>query len=142
MRDHVLVERVDLTGGEIRNETGFHDCRQYTVQASIRFDAPDSEVQNKTGDVPGLAAVLPERFEAELVLTSEIDSDSSAVGDPFTAELQRRIRRKGETVIPKGAVLHGRIMRLELINGHRYADFAFLRFEAGGTVVNISGRKN
>jgi hypothetical protein len=137
-----VLHTAELTGGEIRNETRFNNCRQYIVEASIRFDEADSEVRNKTGDAPGAVAILPERFEAELALASEIDSDVSAVGDPFTADLLRSIRRKGETVIPKGAVLHGRIMRLELIDGHRYADFAFLKFEAGGRVVNISARKN
>ncbi len=131
------------SGAELRNDTRFQDCRQYTAESVISFGPSDTGPQ-RDAPAPGAApaAVLPDEFEAGLELDSPIDSNTSAVGDPITAHLLESIKRKGETVIPRGAVLHGRIARLEVEDGHRYADFAFTWFEAGGGRVEIGGRTN
>lgn len=125
-----------------QNEVLFQGCRQYVAESMVRFDAsdPTAEVSSASGAKPAIP--LPEEFEAELTLDTDIDSDTAAVGDPVTARLQEGIRRDGEIAIPKDAVLHGRISRLPLIDGHRYIDFRFRYFDWNGTRVGIVGRSN
>lgn len=84
----------------------------------------------------------PERFDVELTLEDDVDSEVAAVGDPVAVRLQGSIGRGGEIVIPEGTLLHGRISRLPLIDGHRYIDFRFAYFDVSGTRVSIGARFN
>ena len=130
-------------GAENRNETRFHDCRQYAAERVVSFGP---SATGAPGDAhaprPAAAATLPEEFEASLTLDTPIDSDTSAIGDPITASLQRSIKRENETVVPKGAVLHGRITRLDMTGGRRYADLGFTYFEVDGGRIEVGGRIN
>jgi hypothetical protein len=56
--------------------------------------------------------------------------------------VKKDVRQGDETVIPKDAVLHGRISRLPLIDGHRYIDFQFRYFDWTGVRAEIGGRRN
>lgn len=55
---------------------------------------------------------LPAGIELDLKLETAISFEQSAVGDPFTARLQRAVR-KGNLNLPKGTEISGRIGRLE-----------------------------
>ena len=120
----------------------FHNCRQYTVESVLRFDESGAAAPNPARAAADAAVVLPDEFEAELVLETEIDSDTTAVGDPFTAHLRKSVRRKSQTVIPQGAVVHGRITRLEFVDGYRYLDLGFSYFDVNGARLDIATRKN
>ncbi len=94
----------DLTGQESRNETRFHDCRQYSAQSTISFDpTPTGEAGANTG-AEGAPGALPYDFDLNLTLETGIDSDTAAVGDTVTARVDQAIKNKGTTVIPKGAL--------------------------------------
>ncbi len=85
----------EATGAEDRNETRFHDCRQYTAESVVSFGPTDAGARTKAGPrngapAAGLDAALPDEFETSLTLDSPIDSDISAVGDPITAESRSR----------------------------------------------------
>jgi hypothetical protein len=56
---------------------------------------------------------LPADLPLTIELTSLIESGRTAVGDPVTAAVLRDTRWKGQLVAPKGAVLSGRLKRLE-----------------------------
>jgi hypothetical protein len=131
-------------GVEYRNETEFHDCRQYLAESVIRFE--EEPVADGGGKAPAAtreaATALPETFQVTLELESPVDSETSAVGDPIAARLLAAIKSNGQTVVPKGAILHGRIVRLDVVDGRRNADFAFTYFEAGGMRVRIGSRRN
>jgi hypothetical protein len=58
-------------------------------------------------------------------LETEIDSRHSAVGDPVVAKLVEHIKHDRRIVVPKGAMLSGRILRLER---HRNVTVLDLRF--------------
>jgi len=116
----------DSSGNEIRNEARFHDCHPY-VAAEVSASPP---------------AALPEEFDIEVALETAIDSDTAAVGDPVSARVLQSIRRRRETVVPKGATLHARISNLELNQGYRFLDLAFTYFDVDGARIDIRSRSN
>jgi hypothetical protein len=137
----------ETSGAEDKNEARFHDCRQYTAESVISFGLSETGAPTQTGPrsatpAPSPAAALPDEFEASLTLDSPVDSDISAVGDPVTAHLGGSIKRKNQIAVPKGAILHGRIARLDVQEGRRHTDFAFTYFEVNGQRVEIGGRRN
>jgi hypothetical protein len=92
---------------------------------------------------------VPAGLSLEAGLDRPIDSEA-AIGDAVSATVQREVRRGGTVVIPKGAVLRGRITRLErrVSNNLEYyavgLTFARLEFEGGragfrGDLEDVSG---
>ncbi len=114
-------------GQETLNETRYSECRPYAASAEAAHVSP---------------AELPNEINVDLVLETPVDSDSAAIGDPIIARVQQAIKRKKETVVPKGATLHGRISTLELVQGYRIVDFVFTHFEVDGDRIDIRNRSN
>ena len=56
---------------------------------------------------------LPAGLEFTVQLAGAIDSKTASVGDKLTAVVQTPVRYRGTVLIPKGAMLEGRIRRLE-----------------------------
>jgi hypothetical protein len=100
----------DLRRNENRNLTRFTRCRQFAGDSVISFDdAPSS--------VPELAKQrtliqLNDGLEIEMKLETPIEGGVSAVGDPVQAVTVRDVTRKGTAIIPRGAVVTGRIVKL------------------------------
>ena len=126
----------------MKNDIRFSGCHQYSVETEIHFYSPEPAAAPTIGGKPAAPVPLPGEFNAELDFEGEIDTDTAAVGDPFTAVLSRAITAKGLTLVPKGAVLHGRIARLDLSEGHHYLDLRFLYFDAVGRRIDIGDREN
>jgi len=107
------VTIIDLLGDEYTNAIRFTGCRQYVAESSLSFDAPvasERPSQNRVSEVP-----LPAGLKLDTRLETPIDFDESAVGDPVTARLRRAVQAGGLT-LPKGALLAGRIRRLERLS--------------------------
>ncbi|MGO9228866.1 MAG: hypothetical protein ACLQKA_06590 [Bryobacteraceae bacterium] len=148
---HATLRASGLDGDELKNEIRFSGCHQYSVETEIQFEAVDAPTKRTKAGAPKVPAAasppvesvrLPAEFDAELDLESAIDSDTAAVGDPFTAVLRRSVTKDGLTLILKGAILHGRISRLDLVGGRRHLDLRFLYFDAGGQHVDLGDREN
>jgi hypothetical protein len=134
---------IDRDGKEWNNETVFSNCCEYTAQSVIRFDVADAEAGQSVRHTAEITpSALPDVFEARLELESTVDSDTSAVGDPITARLLQSIAGNRGFEIPRGAILRGRIKRLDVTDGRRYADFAFTSFEWGGKRLDLRRREN
>ncbi len=131
---------LDRNGEETRNEASFTGCREYTAESVVRFE--ESEPEPVKPAVSEAAGGLPEQFEASLELETPVDSDVAAIGDAVTMRLTRSIAGKSGVVVPKGAVLHGRIKLLSVLGGHRCAEFGFRYFEWDGKRVEIADREN
>jgi hypothetical protein len=109
---------VSLRGNASRNQVRFSGCHEFTGQSKLSFgDAADTE--------PGLGVFsvkqevkLPRNMSLTVRLTSDIDLDKAALGDPVAAVLNSDVKVKGQVVLPKGAAVSGRIVRLE-----RYPNF-------------------
>ena len=107
-RVEFVVRRAD--GSEGRNRTDFSRCRQYVGHTEISFVEPgETRAEDKR-----LAEVgLPARLSVETRLETEIDSDQAAIGDPVMARVSYPVKKGGKVIVPKGALLRGRVRRIE-----------------------------
>ncbi len=103
-----------LTSGTARrNDVAFSHCRAYASESSLRFDMPAAETQ---GSAPAVQRVnLPARLTVVVELQTAIDSRTSHVGDPLQGRVAGAVRYKGRTLIPKGALVTGRIRGLRRV---------------------------
>jgi hypothetical protein len=109
------LEIVLKDGRENRNVTTFASCREYQAESAIVFDAP-SDTEGAVAPRAGRGRVtLPIGLPVTLALTSAIDTAAAAAGDPIAAKVVKPVFRPGtkEELIPVGAVVRGRIRRVE-----------------------------
>jgi len=100
-----------IDGGEIRNETRFSACRQYSGESTLSFAPPPEEGRPEAASVETVS--LPPGLDLHLALTTPIEAGVTAVGDPLTATVLRAAKRQGEVIVPKGAVVTGRLALLK-----------------------------
>lgn len=111
-----------LLSGEVRrNEIQFSHCRAYVTESSIRFDMPDTP---PSVPAPAVRKVdLPAGLTVPIELETAIDSTTAHVGDLLRGRVVRDVRRKGKTIIiPKGAIVTGRIRGLDRLRSERAFD--------------------
>src|SRR5712692_4750142 len=106
------LSMIDLHGQESRNRIRFTSCRQFTGDSVLSFGDPPPGPE---GAPPAAAREidLPGALGLTLSLLDEIDTETSAVGDPVRALLDRDLKYKGRLLFPKGAVAAGRVTRME-----------------------------
>ena len=105
---------VGVPDGEDRNLVEFSQCRPYTTESVIRFD--DASPTRGTQVAPQEAALAP-NLAIALQLSLPIDSKTSLEGDMIRARVAADVRAQHQVIISKGALVRGRIRRLE-----RYSD--------------------
>lgn len=112
-RDSILrIVRTD--GVESENRTVYSACHEYNAESVVSFDKfDDSSASQRSSEIAHPA--IPGAVSFGLQFTSPIDTDTAAAGDPIWATvaepgLEADTKR---VLIPVGAVLHGRIRRLE-----------------------------
>lgn len=131
----------DLRGSENRNRTRFHRCRQYAGESILSFadPPPDAPAQEK----PRVADIeLPDEFVTELTLITPIDSNSTAVGDAIEASLRHNLKDRGRLLAPKGALLKGRISRLQKQGRSFNFSIAFHSIDFAEGHASLTGRDN
>ena len=108
---------IDLFGNANRNRTQFSACRQYAGESKLSFveSSPDAAAPVPAAPVKPIS--LPAGVTIEVRLQTQIQSGRSATGDPVTALIARDVKKNGEIVASKGAVLTGRITRFEKRKG-------------------------
>jgi hypothetical protein len=122
---------IDREGNQSRNLTRLSECRQYAGESVLRFGDPIPDAASPSARAKLIQ--LPAGLKVELRLETPIHSASSATGDPVKAVVSRNVTRNGKTLIPKGAVLTGRITLLRK-RADRYVvglDFAAIEFDNG-----------
>ena len=138
--------QIELKNGpETRNVTTFAGCREYQAESEISFD--DSTAA--AGSVPqtfGRGRVtLPIGLPVTLALEGPIDTATAAAGDAIDARVLTPIRRagSGEVLVPAGAIVRGRIRRVEhhlLPSPYFRIVLAFNRVEVGSAVSPFVAR--
>jgi hypothetical protein len=130
----------ELSGQETRNRIEFSHCRAYSGESKLSF-----------GEVtaPAIAAAAPvERVELpagvalELRLETAIDSSKVRVGDEVRARLASDAVYRKRVLIPAGAVVTGRLRRLERsdeIKPHFVVGLEFATIETGLTKARFYG---
>jgi hypothetical protein len=103
------------TGRETSNRTTFSACREYQAESELRFDSTADVNSAAAKPVVRTALVLPIGLPVDLALAEPIDTSTAAAGDPVSAKVMKPVRRAGagEVLIPAGALVHGRITRME-----------------------------
>jgi len=109
------LQIVMADGKETRNITTFADCREYQAESELLFDANPEVSGAAAKPVVRTAVALPIGLPIMLALIAPIDTDTAAAGDPVSAEVTKPVRRAGsnDVLIPAGAMVRGRITRLE-----------------------------
>jgi hypothetical protein len=136
-QSELVIELKD--GPESRNVTTFANCREYQAESEIIFDESSTAGSN-TPQSGGRGRVsLPIGLPVTLALDSAIDTAIAAAGDPVDAKVVKPIHRPGssEELIPAGALVRGRIRRVEhhlLPSPYFRVVLAFNRVEVNGAV--------
>ncbi len=90
------------------NATGFSSCRQFTAESKLLRDASPS-ANPGTQSAP---VAIPAGLMIDTRLATPVTLGVSAVGDPVQAVVTSDVKSAGAVVIPKGALLTGRIKHL------------------------------
>jgi hypothetical protein len=114
------LQVVMQNGRQTVNTTIFSGCREYQAESALVFDeAPDTE-STAARPLFHMPAALPIGLPVTLALSAAIDTDTAAAGDLVSAEVVQSVSRPGsgepgstQTLIPAGAIVHGRITRVE-----------------------------
>lgn len=95
--------------------------RGATVQAG-------GTVEPERAPIPATAATLPAGATMTVALDNELGTRQSRVGDPFSATLTHAIiAQNGETVVPAGAKVYGRVTGLQ--SSSRVGEQAYIQLD-------------
>ncbi|MDE3197489.1 MAG: hypothetical protein KGN84_14155, partial [Acidobacteriota bacterium] len=90
----------------------FSQCRAYEAETTIHFgEAPDSQPA-QTSAPPPPPAPLPALLKVSVELVTPV-SNQDVVGKLIDGRISAEVSSKGKVVLPAGAIVHGRIRRLE-----------------------------
>jgi len=103
-------------GGEAENTITFASCREFKSESTLAF----GEGQTADRVAPNAAAAalkLPPRVPVTVELTTSIRGDQAAAGDRIEGRLVTAIRdsQKQAALAPEGALVVGRLMRVETL---------------------------
>lgn len=104
---------VDRQGLEKHNHTDYEACRQYTGESVVRFMGDDGQPPAATPKALKPLPPLPAGLDVEVILGGRVNVLKSAIGDQVSARLVRAVRQGNRVVVPKDAVLTGRICLME-----------------------------
>lgn len=130
----------ELSGQETRNRIEFSHCRAYSGESKLSFGEP--ALRNEAAAAPVERVELPAGVVLELRLETAIDSAKVRVGDAVTARLASDAVHKKKVLIPAGAVVTGRLRRLERsdeIKPHFVVGLEFAIIETGLTKARFYG---
>ena len=121
------------SGSENHNWVEFSGCREFGVQSKLSF-ADTLEEPMSSGSLVTKEFVLPPDISVHIQFKTTIDSVTSSAGDELQATVVRTVKHRGKTLIPKDAVVIGRLRRLESFSypvDHFVVAFGFQRVEFG-----------
>jgi len=125
------------SGRETRNVTTFSACREYQAESEIVFAESADAASTATRTTSRGRVALPIGLPVTLSLAGPIDTATAAAGDPVTAEVVKPVRRPGSTdiLIPAGALVYGRIRRVE----HYLLPTPYFRIALAFNRVDVQG---
>ena len=137
-----VMRLLSMTFEEERNYLEFTHCQEFHTESSLIFGAPaDGALANGPKFAVSAAPeqVLPKGLELDLALATPI-TGKDLVGSLISARVLGAVRSKGKVLIPEGAMVRGRIRRLEHYDdqgGYFVVGLEFTDIESGGSVVRF-----
>jgi hypothetical protein len=101
-------------GTESENHYSFSGCRDFQAESQMKFgDAPSSD--RRAMPRPKPASVLTAGLAVSIDLTTSVNSDTAAAGDRIEGRLAKPVLNLDHaTLVPAGAPVAGRLMRVEV----------------------------
>lgn len=101
--------------GELEvNEMRYVDCHQFQAESTLRFNEvtePGTSASAKS--ISEQLPPIPRIRTLKLALDTPIDSKAASTGDSVQAHVTKSLKGKdGRVVVPAGAIVRGRILRL------------------------------
>lgn len=103
-----LLKLWAVEGERHENRIEYASCREFQSESVFRTDMDASA---STSELPKSLVAIPPGITIKIALRSRIDEESSFAGDAIEAQLLNAIG----TLVPKGAIVHGRIVRFEQV---------------------------
>jgi hypothetical protein len=131
-----------LSGRKTVNVTTFSECREYQAESTVRFDGV-TEVWKAQSRRRAADVALPIGVPVTIELTGAIDTATAAAGDAVEGRVVRAVRdgRGGGVLIPEGAVVRGRLTRVEHHVGAGFVvAMSFSRVEWDGFVAAFAAQ--
>ena len=108
---------IDASGTVNRNRTHFSGCRQYAGESVVSFSDPPPNLDSLPVAPTVRSIDLPLDVRIQVALKTPVQFGKSAVGDVVTAVALEKVKHKGKVLIPKGAIISGRVSSLEKASG-------------------------
>jgi hypothetical protein len=131
---------ITATGNESMSQTTYANCREYSSTVKMIFSGETTNAGPVAAVTPAAEppAPLPAGLQFKAHITTPLDSDTAAAGDPIEAVLTTPMRgKKKEVIAPAGALLHGRLRAVKSWTGPFDSLQIGVQFES----VEIGGRK-
>ena len=103
---------IDRDGSEWENDIGFSSCREFQAESAVEFGMATPSA----GRISDTAPIrLPAGLPVIVDITTPIYCDRAAAGDRIAGRLEKAVLdgHRQATLAPEGAVLEGRLMRVE-----------------------------
>ena len=119
---------IEQDGAEDENRITFSACREFRGQSTVTFGGQPAGREKQDGNaVPG--PVLPAGLPVAVDMVSQL-SDESAAGDRIEGRLvQPIVGFDKQVLVPAGATLQGRLVRVEAAHGKTGTVTIVLRWE-------------
>jgi hypothetical protein len=125
------LDVVHTDGGESRNRTVFSNCHEFLGESTISFgDTATASASAANGGTARKPLSIPEGLRFRVALAQSIDTAAAAVGDPVKAKLASPIRDHSMALIPAGAAVAARIVRIRQFYGREPSVSLGIRIEA------------
>jgi hypothetical protein len=129
----LTIARVD--GGKAENRTVFSSCHEFLGESTISFDGPSKNAPSAAESSTEEPLAFPAGLRFEVVSTQAIDPGTAAAGDPVKAKLLTPIKHGSYVLVPAGAAVNGRIVRIRQFYGQNARLVVELKLEA----VSVKG---
>ena len=120
----------DLEGQRRENRIEYDSCREFQSESVFRADPGPAAGAAETPKTP---VAIPPGVTVRIALRSRIDSEKSFAGDAIEGRLLNAIGK----LVPKGAIVHGRIVRL----GHEFVPSKYIALGLKFHSVDVNGRE-
>jgi hypothetical protein len=92
----------------------YSGCHEFVGESVIHFESFSATTRQEKETESGPVRELPSGLHLKLRLASPVTSEDSWTGDPVRAIVISAVRSKsGQTVVPQGALVTGRVVQLE-----------------------------